>query len=126
LGRAAAHTAIPVWAGIMTALLLDAPALPFASDAELQYATVDPWSGLLADSTCTKMDMPFIPGTAPTGYCMHGEDWGYENLDSLYAVDSLHYEYEEPDSAYWTPPDEDVSDPERDDADDPAPNDSTP
>jgi len=113
LGRAAAHTALPVWAAIMTALLRDAPALSFASDAELQYATVDPWTGLLADSTCASMDMPFLPGTAPTGYCMEGDLFGYEyeNPDSLYGADSLSYQYEEPDSAYWAPPDEENPEP---------------
>jgi len=93
LGKAAAHTAIPVWAGIMKALLRDAPALAFASDAELQYADIDPWTGMLADSSCARMAVPFIPGTAPTTPCHHGDWYGYGfgYLDSLYAADSLYF-----------------------------------
>jgi penicillin-binding protein 1B len=100
LGKAAAHTAIPVWAGIMTALLRDAPALAFASDAEVQYAVIDPWTGMLADSSCTRMEVPFVPGTAPTLPCHHGDWYGYGfgYLDSLYAADSLYFSFGEDDT----------------------------
>ncbi|MEO6461465.1 MAG: transglycosylase domain-containing protein, partial [Candidatus Eisenbacteria bacterium] len=98
LGRAAAATALPVWAGIMSALLRDVPALAFTSDAEVQYAVIDPWTGQLAGTTCTAWDVPFIPGTAPTLPCLHGEDvYGYGYLDSLDAG-GLPYFYDEGDS----------------------------
>jgi membrane peptidoglycan carboxypeptidase len=125
LGRAAAHTALPVWAAIMNALLRDAPALPFASDAEVLYVDIDPWTGMIADSSfCTMMSVPFIPGTAPTALCDHGVDYGYGGYfdpDSLYDVDSLYFEGDEPDTA-WTPrEDEDPAlYPGPDDADEPA------
>jgi penicillin-binding protein 1B len=90
LGRAAAHTAIPVWAGIMSALLRDTPALAFASDAEVEYADIDPWTGYLADTTtCESMQVPFLPGSSPTSFCHHGAWLAYPwDLDSLYAADS--------------------------------------
>ena len=94
LGAAAAHTALPVWAGIMSALLRDDPPLTFASNAEVQYASIDPWTGQLADTAfCESMNVPFIPGTAPTAVCHHGSYWDYAwgNLDSMYTIDSLYY-----------------------------------
>jgi len=107
LGRAAAATALPVWASIMTELLRDAPALAFASDAEVQYVAIDPWSGLLPDSThCQSMTVPFLPGTAPQAYCGEGGMFGEEpfNADSsLYGPDSLHIEGEEPETSAVTP-----------------------
>jgi penicillin-binding protein 1B len=111
LGKAAAHTAIPVWAGIMSALLRDAPALAFASDAEVQHAVIDPWTGMLADSTCATMEVPFVPGTAPTLPCYHSAWYGYEyyDLDSLYAVDSLYFSDAEPDTYGWEPAPEDTA-----------------
>jgi penicillin-binding protein 1B len=100
LGRAAAATALPVWAGIMSALLRDVPALAFPSDAEVQYATIDPWTGMLADSTCEAMDVPFVPGTAPTVPCLHGADYfyGFGYLDSLDASGLPYFDDEEADT----------------------------
>jgi len=107
LGRAAAATALPVWASIMTALLRDAPALAFASDAEVQYVAIDPWSGLLPDSThCQSMMVPFLPGTAPQTYCGEGGMFGEEPFGpdtSYYGPDSLHIQGEEPESSAVTP-----------------------
>jgi penicillin-binding protein 1A len=105
LGRAAAATALPVWAGIMTALLRDAAALAFASDAEVQYVAIDPWSGMLPDSThCQSMNVPFLPGTAPQVYCSEANAFaeGSYNPDSL-ATDSLRIEGEEPDTSARPP-----------------------
>ena len=62
---------------------------------------------------CESMNVPFIPGTAPTAVCHHGSYWDYAwgNLDSMYASDSLYYSdegeslgaeydvYDEPDPA---------------------------
>jgi penicillin-binding protein 1B len=107
LGRAAAHTAIPVWAGIMGALLRDAPALAFESDRDVQWSVIDPWTGFLADSAyCEAMRAPFIPGTAPTNLCHHGAYWDYAwgDLDSLYRIDSLYFADDgEPDTLEVTP-----------------------
>ncbi|HKA23748.1 MAG TPA: transglycosylase domain-containing protein [Candidatus Eisenbacteria bacterium] len=107
LGRAAAATALPVWAGIMSALLRDAPALAFASDAEVQYVAIDPWSGMLPDSAfCQSMSVPFLPGTAPQIYCSEASRFGEEAYppDSLYAPDSVSYQSGEPESAQAPPP----------------------
>jgi 1A family penicillin-binding protein len=101
LGRAAAGTALPVWAGIMMALLRDAPALPFASDAEVQYVAIDPWSGMLPDSAyCQSMSVPFLPGTAPQVRCSGANAFseGSANPDSLYGPDSVRVRGEEADS----------------------------
>jgi len=90
LGRAAAHTAIPVWAGVMGRLVGGAPAMGFASEAELEYATIDPWTGMLADTMCARASVPFLRGTAPTLLCVHGlTDPMYGPSDSLFAPDSL-------------------------------------
>jgi len=87
LGRPAAHAAIPVWAVIVGRMLEGFPRRPFASHATLEWADVDPWSGLLADSTCSGMRMPFLPGTAPSQYCSPG--WAtFGEFDSLFAGDS--------------------------------------
>ena len=100
LGRAAAVTALPVWAGIMSALLRDAPAYPFPSDAEVQYAAIEPFTGMLADSSCAAMEVPFIPGTAPTMLCHQGDDffYGYGYLDSLDVGGAPYFYDEEGDS----------------------------
>jgi len=87
LGRPAAHAAIPVWAVIVGRMLEGFPPRAFASHATLEWASVDPWSGLLADSTCSGMPMPFLPGTAPTQFCSPG--WAsFGDFDSLFAEDS--------------------------------------
>jgi len=69
LQRPAAEVALPVWAGIMNALLEGFPAEPFAGDAGLTLAWIDPWTGLLARAGCPTMRVPFLPGTAPTRIC---------------------------------------------------------
>jgi membrane peptidoglycan carboxypeptidase len=87
LGRPAAAAAIPVWAGIVGRMLEGFPPRGFASDATLEWTDVNPWSGLLADSTCSGMRMPFLPGTMPSAWCSPG--WGsYGELDTLFAGDS--------------------------------------
>jgi penicillin-binding protein 1A len=69
LQRPAAEVALPIWAGIMSALLKDFPAEPFPGDAGLTLAWIDPWTGLLARAGCASMRVPFLPGTAPTRSC---------------------------------------------------------
>jgi penicillin-binding protein 1A len=69
LQRPAADVALPVWAGIMSAMLRGFPADAFPGDAGLQLAWIDPWTGLLARAGCPKMRVPFLPGTAPTRTC---------------------------------------------------------
>ena len=69
LQRPAAEVALPIWAGIMSALLKDFPAEPFPGDAGLTLAWIDPWTGLLARAGCPTMRVPFLPGTAPTRSC---------------------------------------------------------
>jgi 1A family penicillin-binding protein len=72
LGRPAAESALPVWAGIMTRLLDGFPARTFPSDAGLDLAWIDPWTGGLAAAGCPVMRVPFLPGTSPTRYCPGG------------------------------------------------------
>ena len=69
LQRPAAEVALPIWAGIMSALLEGFPAEPFPGDAGLTLAWIDPWTGLLARGGCPTMRVPFLPGTAPTRFC---------------------------------------------------------
>jgi penicillin-binding protein 1B len=69
LRRPAAEVALPVWAGIVSAMIEDFPAEPFPGDAALTLAWIDPWTGLLARSGCPTMRVPFLPGTAPTRIC---------------------------------------------------------
>ena len=69
LNRPAAQSALPVWAGIMNRLLSDFPPTPFPSDAALELAWIDPWSGRLAMPGCPVMRVPFLPGTTPHAYC---------------------------------------------------------
>jgi penicillin-binding protein 1B len=118
LGRAASRTALPVWAGIMTALLRDAPPLPFPSETQVQYAAIDPWTGMLADTACASMDVPFIPGTAPTMLCYEGLDFDSFYGDSLYG-DSLYFD--DGDTTDWDPQSVDEPElyPDPDDPDDP-------
>jgi membrane peptidoglycan carboxypeptidase len=92
IGRQAAHTALPVWARIVGRMLAGFPPAPLAAEARLEWRDIDPWTGLLADSAagCPAERVPFLPGTAPTWFCQHGYpyDYGDEDLDSLYALDS--------------------------------------
>jgi len=69
LQRPAAEVALPIWAGIMGAMLEGFPAEPFPGDAGLTLAWIDPWTGLLARGDCPTMRVPFLPGTAPTRIC---------------------------------------------------------
>jgi penicillin-binding protein 1B len=82
LGRPAAQVAIPVWAAIMSRLVGDLPPDSFATDRQLEYAVIDPWTGLLADSTCDRMNVPFLYGTAPTMLCSHAFDYQLASQDS--------------------------------------------
>ena len=69
LQRPAAEVALPIWAGIVSAMLEGFPTEPFPGDAGLTLAWIDPWTGLLARSGCPTMRVPFLPGTAPTRVC---------------------------------------------------------
>jgi penicillin-binding protein 1B len=69
LQRPAADVAIPVWAGIVGAMVAGFPPEPFPGDAGLALAWIDPWTGLLARPGCAVMRVPFLPGTAPTRVC---------------------------------------------------------
>jgi penicillin-binding protein 1A len=91
LGQPATHAAIPVWADIMNRLLSGFPATPFPSDAQLEWANIEPWTGLLADSTCEAMRVPFLPGTSPTMPCSGASLYGLESADSLALEDSVRF-----------------------------------
>src|SRR5262249_20845990 len=81
----------------------DAPTLAFQSDANVQYVAIDPWSGMLPDSSfCESMMVPFLPGTAPQIYCQ-GNLFGEEPYDSLDSPDSVRFEDQEPETSS-TPP----------------------
>jgi penicillin-binding protein 1A len=98
LQRPAAEVALPIWAGIVSAMLRDFPAEPFPGDAGLTLAWIDPWTGLLARADCPTMRVPFLPGSAPTRVCA----MAHPPADSLAAGDSTGVA---PDSAAATAPD---------------------
>jgi penicillin-binding protein 1B len=100
LGRPAAQTALPVWAGIVGPMLTGFPKRPFAGSELLELQWIDPWSGGLARSDCFKpMRVPFLRGTAPRRYCDrdHAADWAAYYARQL--SDSLGTEEAWPDSA---------------------------
>ena len=77
-----------------------------APPGDVEMADAERALGPLFDSDdtafCESMNVPFIPGTAPTAVCHHGSYWDYawSNLDSMYTIDSLYYgDTEEGDSA---------------------------
>ena len=78
LNAPASELALPVWAKVTTRLLKDVPATEFASERDVQYAWIDPYSGNLASPNCPSlMRVPFLPGTAPREFCAldHTADW---------------------------------------------------
>jgi membrane carboxypeptidase/penicillin-binding protein len=100
LGRPAAQTALPVWAGIVGPMLRGFPKRPFAGSELLELQWIDPWSGGLARSDCFKpMRVPFLRGTAPRRYCDrdHAADWAAYYARQL--SDSLGTEEAWPDSS---------------------------
>ncbi|HET7226454.1 MAG TPA: transglycosylase domain-containing protein [Candidatus Eisenbacteria bacterium] len=86
LRRPAAQSALPVWAGIMNRLLDGFPADPFPSDAGLELAWIDPWSGKLAGAGCPTMRVPFLPGTTPTEVCTNAPAWEFPKVDTTGAA----------------------------------------
>jgi membrane carboxypeptidase/penicillin-binding protein len=78
LGRPAAETAIPTWAGIMNNLLAGFPPTPFPERSDIDLMWIDPWTGDLATELCpSKMRVPFVRGTEPRNACHkdHTADW---------------------------------------------------
>jgi 1A family penicillin-binding protein len=78
LGRPAAQTALPVWAGIVGPMIQGFPKRPFEGSELLDLQWIDPWTGGLARSDCLRpMRVPFLRGTAPRRYCErdHTADW---------------------------------------------------
>jgi penicillin-binding protein 1A len=89
----AAETALPVWARVTTALLKGVPETEFASDHDVRYVWIDPWSGKLIGPNCPSlMRVPFLSGTAPRDSCTldHTADWAAKfarrTADSLAAL----------------------------------------
>ncbi len=91
IGRAAAHSAIPLWARTVGRMLEGFPPAPFLDASHLEWADMNPWSGCLADSAGTGELTPFLPGTAPLSTCVPYESFDYETAygDSAYPEDSL-------------------------------------
>jgi membrane carboxypeptidase/penicillin-binding protein len=83
MGRLAATTALPTWARVVPPLLDGFPERPFASDPQLEWRNIEPWSGLLGTPLCSSQPAPFLPGTAPRAYCVPSLPLGPEPLDSL-------------------------------------------
>ncbi len=90
MGRLAVDTALPAWAWIVGPMLQGFPPRGFASDAALEWRDIEPWSGLLATRECRAQPVPFLPGTAPKGYCAPDTLLGPElaSSDTLAVVDS--------------------------------------
>ncbi len=90
LGRYAAYTALPVWASIVGGLIGAFPKTPFASDVGLEHRAIDPWTGMLADSSsCPSMMVPFLPGTGPIISCGTAPGFFPDASDSPYMPDSV-------------------------------------
>ncbi|HKQ57591.1 MAG TPA: transglycosylase domain-containing protein [Candidatus Eisenbacteria bacterium] len=87
LNRLAMHTALPAWARIVTPMLDGFPPRPFVSDGELEWHSIDPWSGMLPTAFCQTEPVPFLPGTAPTAYCTVANPFWTEPESTF--VDSL-------------------------------------
>src|SRR5262249_22165362 len=51
IGRQAAHPALPLWARTVGGMLRGFPPASFAIDAELEWVSMEPWTGMLADSS---------------------------------------------------------------------------
>ncbi len=93
LDAPASETALPVWAKITTALLNGVTETEFASDRNVRYVWIDPWSGKLIGHNCPSlMRVPFPPGAAPHDSCTldHTADWAAKwarrTADSLAAL----------------------------------------
>ncbi len=71
LGRSGSQAAVPVWARIMTRVTQGFPVHDFPAHAdELEPATIDSYSGLLASGRCPSIIRTwFVRGTAPTRIC---------------------------------------------------------
>ncbi len=97
LGRAAAGTAMPLWARVMNRLLDGWPVVAFAEDPGLVHAVADGRTGGLARADCPwKLEVAFAAGAVPdTCRADHRADWDALVLarveaDSLAAItDSL-------------------------------------
>ncbi len=78
LSRAASKVALPIWAGVMNALLEGFPATDFPPRDDIALAWIDPFAGGLARADCpAPLRVPFMVGTAPTAACSrdHTADW---------------------------------------------------
>ncbi|HZE90037.1 MAG TPA: transglycosylase domain-containing protein [Verrucomicrobiae bacterium] len=71
-----ARAALPIWVDYMQGIGSDAR-VPFESDADLVWASIDPTSGGIATSRCPdERRAPFIRGTEPTDACAeHQSFW---------------------------------------------------
>ena len=83
MGRLAATTALPTWAHVVPPLLEGFPERPFASDSQLEWHNVEPWTGLLGTPFCSSQPTPFLPSTAPRRYCEPSLPLEPEPADSL-------------------------------------------
>ncbi len=78
LSRAASKVALPVWAGVMNAVLDGFPVTDFPARKDIVLAWVDPYTGGLARSDCpSPLRVPFLLGSAPKAFCTrdHTADW---------------------------------------------------
>lgn len=90
MSRSASRVALPVWAGIMKAVLEGFPATEFPSRSDITLAWIDPYSGGLARGDCpSPLRVPFAIGTVPTAACArdHSGDWA--SIHAAQLADSL-------------------------------------
>jgi len=80
----AVETALPAWARVVGPMLRGFPPRAFASDVQLEWRFIDPWSGRLAVPGCRTEPVPFLPGTAPTRFCEHQPTFTPDAVDSSY------------------------------------------
>jgi penicillin-binding protein 1B len=83
LGAPSVQIALPTWARVVGPMLEGFPPRSFASDAKLEWHSIDPWSGRLAVPGCPAEPVPFLPGTAPTRYCEPDAGFEVDSADSL-------------------------------------------
>lgn len=78
LARPAAKVALPVWAGVMNAVLSSFPVTDFPARKDIVLAWIDPYTGGLARGDCpSPLRVPFLVGSAPARTCTrnHAADW---------------------------------------------------
>lgn len=80
-GSSGGHTAAPIWLTFMTDILKDKPVVEFTTPEEIQFARIDPKTGLLASpDSQDAIFSAFKKDTAPSEYAPEGPQVDEEEL----------------------------------------------